>query len=55
MVATVGFKVYAAKEIVMRLRHTLLMLRHNWLAHPLAGLLYLLQCEKAGDWIHDHL
>jgi len=31
----------------------LLMLRHNLIAHPVAGILWLLNLEKAGDWVHD--
>lgn len=34
---------------------TLRMLRHHWIAHLLVGLLYLLRCEKWGDWLHDTL
>lgn len=28
--------------------------RHNLIAHPLAGLCWLLGYEQWGDWIHDH-
>lgn len=34
-----------------RLKHA----RHNLIAHPIAGLLWLFGFEMAGDWIHDHL
>ena len=30
-------------------------LRHNLIAHPLAGVLWALGLERAGDWVHDHL
>ncbi len=35
-------------------RHRLAMVRHNLIAHPVAGVLWLLGFEKAGDWVHDH-
>lgn len=28
--------------------------RHNLIAHPIAGILWLLGFEKTGNWIHDN-
>ena len=32
----------------------MLLLRHNLIAHPIAGVLWLFGYEKAGDWVHDN-
>jgi hypothetical protein len=40
-------------ETLMRRR--LLNARHNLIAHPIAGVLWLFGCERWGDWIHDNL
>lgn len=37
--------------ILIRLRNA----QHNVIAHPLAGLCWLVGAEKAGDWIHSNL
>lgn len=31
------------------------LLIHNLVAHPIAGVLWFLCLEKAGDWVHDNL
>ncbi len=36
-----------------KLLHILRMLRHNLLAHPVAGILWAFQWEHGGDWVHD--
>ena len=28
--------------------------RHNIVAHPIAGVLWLFGFQRAGDWIHDN-
>lgn len=33
----------------------LLNFRHNVVAHPIAGILWLVGFQKAGDWIHNNL
>lgn len=35
--------------LVRRLRHA----RHNLIAHPVAGVLWLVGLQAAGDWVHD--
>ena len=29
--------------------------RHNLVAHPIAGILWLFGFEQAGDWVHDNI
>jgi len=29
--------------------------RHNMVAHPIAGMLWLFGFEQAGDWVHDNI
>ncbi len=37
-----------------RFKQRLLNFRHNVIAHPIAGFLWLFGCEKWGDWVHNH-
>lgn len=39
------------ERFVMRLR----IARHNIIAHPIAGVLWLFGFRAGGDWVHDHL
>jgi hypothetical protein len=39
------------RESMMR---KLRLLRHNLIAHPIAGLLWLFNLERLGDWVHDN-
>lgn len=36
------------------MRRRLKNARHNLIAHPIAGVLWLFGCERWGDWVHDH-
>lgn len=36
------------------LKRRLTNARHNLLAHPIAGILWLFGLETAGDWVHDN-
>ncbi len=33
---------------------TLKNLRHNLIAHPVAGVLWALGLTRSGDWVHDN-
>jgi hypothetical protein len=47
-------KIMKVVETQIRPRHKLLMLRHNMIAHPIAGLCWLFNLEKAGDYVHNN-
>ena len=34
--------------------HRLRMARHNIIAHPIAGICWLVGWEKVGDWFHNN-
>jgi hypothetical protein len=35
-------------------RRAIIMLYHNCIAHPIAGVLWLFGFNKLGDYIHNH-
>jgi hypothetical protein len=35
------------------MKRTLMMLVHNCVAHPVAGVLWLVGADALGDWLHD--
>ena len=39
------------KTVIRRLKNA----RHNLIAHPIAGILWLFGFEKLGDWVHNHV
>ena len=36
------------------MRRRLKNLKHNLIAHPIAGLLWVVGLEKWGDWVHNN-
>ncbi len=39
---------------IRTVKRRLLNARHNLIAHPIAGLLWLLGYESEGDWVHNN-
>jgi hypothetical protein len=53
----IAVPMFPAKRIfkMQTIKRRLVNFRHNMVAHPIAGVLWLFGFEKAGDWVHDHI